>query len=649
MKRLVLRAILISGLMAAGAAQAPAQDGPKMANAIAAMKADDWPTAIRTARQVSDSAARVYAEWRRLRASQGKWSEYVAFVKTHADWPGLPLLRKKGESLIPTGRPAREIIEFFASDAPQTGTGALRLAEALISLGRVDQANAVIAATWQTVPFTAFERQEIARRFASAVKPHHWARTDHMIWEGQFSQAQAMKDYLSPGQRQLVDTRIALRRGKNGVNKMINALPASLKSNPGLAYDRFRWRLRKDLWDGAEELLRTQSTSREALGRPDIWSERRRVLARRALRDGRPRNAYDLARKHNLNPGDPGYTDLEWLAGYIALTRLNRADDAVTHFRRLRKVSVTPITQGRVWYWLGRAHEATGNMEKAAEGYEVAARYQTSFYGQLAAARAKIAPDPRLTGKPEPNWQGAAFLTSTVFRAGTLLHLADERYEGGRFFAHMAETMSEADQAKLGAYLLSIDRPNMALRVAKNAARDGRIIAGPYYPITPLARLNNRVPPELAMAIARQETELNPDATSPVGARGLMQVMPKTAQGVAKRLGLPYSKARLNTDWKYNADLGTAYLAEMLQRYNGSYVLAAAAYNAGPNRADRWISQYGDPRKASVDTIEWIENIPFRETRNYVMRVLEGVGVYRVRLTGQPVNLTIARDLARGR
>ena len=649
MKRLMLRGVCALLVLMSLASAMRAQDGQRMAAAIEAMKADDWPRAARLATQISDPAGRIYYNWRSLRASQGQWRDYVAFVTDHGDWPGLPLLRKKGEYLIPVGRPEAEIIAFFQNDPPQTGTGALRLADALRNLNRTDQADAVIAATWQTVNLTADERREIHRRFGKVVEPHHWSRANHMIWEGEFGQAEAVKEYLSTGRRALIDTRIALRRGKNGVNKMINALPANLTDDPGLAYDRFRWRLRKDLWDDAEKLLRSRSTSRASLGRPEIWSERRRVLARRALRAGRVSNAYDLARNHHLNPGDDGFTDLEWLAGYVALTRLNRPADAVTHFRRLRQGSVTPITQGRVWYWLGRAHEANGNMAKAAEGYTVAARYQTSFYGQLAADRAKIAPDPRLTGKPDVTWQGATFLQSTVFRAGVLLHQADDRYEGGRFFAHMAETMTEAEQAQLGAYLLSIDRPNMALRVAKNAAKEGRIIAAPYYPVTELARLNNRAPAELAMAIARQESELNPDVESPVGARGLMQVMPKTAQGVAKRLGLPYSRKRLKEDWRYNAELGTAYLAQMVQRYNGSYVLAAAAYNAGPHRADRWIAQYGDPRKASVDTIAWIENIPFRETRNYVMRVLEGVGVYRVRLSGDPGKLTIEKDLARGR
>lgn len=648
MARLYLRTLGAALFFMLSLSTATGQDGQKLAQAIEAMKADDWPTAARLVTQIGDQSARTYYDWRKLRASQGTWPEYVKFNRENGDWPGLPLLRKRGEVLIPVGRPANEIVSFFADAAPRTGTGALRLAEALTNLNQADQAQNVIIAAWQSMPLTADERQEIHRRYASILSPHHWARADQMIWEGQFDQAASVKPYLTAGQQALVDTRIALRQGKDGVNKMINALATTYKSDPGLAYDRFRWRLRNDLSDDAERLLRAQSASRAKLGRPEIWADRRRQMARRALRDGRPEIAYELASKHYLSPGTSGYTDLEWLSGYIALKRLGQAEKAVTHFRRLRNVSVSPITQGRVWYWLGRAHEANGNPEKAKEGYTVAARFPTSFYGQLAAARANIPPDPRLTGIPGANWKGARFLSSDIFRTGVLLHQAGERYEGGWFFTHLATSLTEQEQAGLGTYLLSIDRPNMALRVAKRAARDGRIIAAPYYPITELARLNNRVPPELTMAIARQESELNPDVESPAGARGLMQVMPGTAQDVAKQLGVAYSKDRLRQDWRYNADLGTAYLAQMLSRYNGSYVLAAAAYNAGPRRADRWIAQFGDPRRPGADVEAWIESIPFRETRNYVMRVLEGVGVYRVRLTGNPANLTINRDLTRG-
>ena len=212
----------------------------------------------------------------------------------------------------------------------------------------------------------------------------------------------------------------------------------------------------------------------------------------------------------------------------------------------------------------------------------------------------------------------------------------------------MAETMTEAEQGQLGAFLLELGEPNMALRVAKNAARVGRIVPAPYYPVTELASRSSRIPAEFALAIARQESEFNPAVVSSAGARGLMQVLPGTAKGVAQRNGLPYSASRLLNDWQYNADIGTAFLAELLTRYRGSYVLAAAAYNAGPSRANRWIAEYGDPRSSSVDVEDWIESIPFSETRNYVQRVMEALYVYRARLSGETGPLTLLDDLSRG-
>jgi len=629
-------------------AVASAEHGRQFSLAIDAMKANDWPTAARVIAQIPNASAKSYADWRRLRAGQGVWREYLSFLETHQHWPGLPLLRKVGETKIPIGRPSREILAYFQENLPQTGTGTLRLANAFENTGQTQSAQNTVRLAWLTIYLSKSERETLERRYSKALAPHHWTRADNLVWDGQFNQALALKPYLSAGQVKLLETRVALRRGKNGVNKMIDALPASLKTDPGLAYDRFRWRLRNDLWEGGEEILAAQSTSRQKLGKPEVWSDRRRIIARRAMRAKNYKAAYTFASQHHLESSEKGYTDLEWLSGYLKLIYLDDAEKAVEHFRRLRYIAVTPITQGRVWYWLGRAHEATGNAEKANEAYAEAAKFQTSFYGQMAATRLDAAPDPSLGNLSKANWKDAAFQDSDVFKAGVLLQLAGEHYEAGRYFAHMAETMSQSDQSKLGQFLVDLEEPNMALRVAKNAARQGRVNINSYYPVTELAELAKDVPPELVMAIARQESELNQNVESPVGAQGMMQVMPATAKAVAKNIGVPYSLNRLKTDWKYNAALGIGYLDEMLERYNGSYVLAAAAYNAGPHRADRWIREHGDPRLPGTNTEQWIEKIQYRETRNYVQRVLESLQVYRARLTGDETKMVLAKDLKQG-
>ena len=648
MWQLVIIGFFVGLALGSGPTAASTENGRQLALVINAIEGSDWTKAKALAGKISNSSAKVYADWRRLRDGEGSWNEYVRFVKRHSDWPGLPLLRKVGETKIPYGRPSEEILAYFDNELPQTGRGALRLAEAFRSSGNKQAADEVITLAWLTLYLSQSERETFYRLYKKLVSKHVWTRADNMVWDGSFNQALALRPYLTAEQLQLLQTRVALRRGKNRVNKMIDALPKNSLDNPGLAYDRFRWRLRKDIWDTAGDLILERSTSRADLGRPEIWADRRSMITRRFMRDRAYQRAYDIASRHHLRPDESGFVDLEWLSGYLQLIYLNDPEKAVEHFRRLRDTAVTPISQGRIWYWLGRAHEADTNVEKAREAYAVAAKFQTSFYGQLAAERAGIARDTSLGDPGTANWKDATFLTSTVFQAGKLLQQAGEHYEAGRFFAHMAETMDQADQIRLGQFLLDLNEPNMALRVAKNGARMGRVNINSYYPVTELTKLAGSVPPELVMAVARQESELNQNVESPAGAQGIMQVMPLTAKAMAKKLDQTYSFEKLKTDWEYNTKLGVAYLAEMLRRYDGSYVLTAAAYNAGPQRVDRWIREHGDPRRANTNTEQWIEKIQFRETRNYVQRVLEGIQVYRARITGDATTMVLAKDLERG-
>jgi soluble lytic murein transglycosylase len=310
----------------------------------------------------------------------------------------------------------------------------------------------------------------------------------------------------------------------------------------------------------------------------------------------------------------------------------------------------TPISLGRAGYWLGRAAEALGDRDAAADAYAMAAKYQTSFYGQLAAERTGIDPDPALAGPArKADWRSAAFLRRSAGRAALLLHYAGDAGKVWAFLTAMARVEQSAGEIEAMATMaLDMGRPHVAVRVAKIAAGRGMVLMAPYYPVTELALMKGDVDPEMALAIARQESELNPEAVSPVGARGLMQLMPATAKKVARNLGLDYSAAKLTADWQYNATLGQNYLRGLIDEF-GSLPLAAAGYNAGPNRVEQWIAQFGDPRSGSVDMIDWIETIPFLETRNYVMRVMEGLHVYRARIAGTVQPLRLSADLGRTR
>ncbi len=426
--------------------------------------------------------------------------------------------------------------------------------------------------------------------------------------------------------------------------------PVGLTGAAAANWQRMSRLWRRDRFDQAERLLEKITGDRHKLGTPATWAKRREILVRRAARSGRAERGYALASRHHLGPSDGYvYPELEWLAGWIALRKMRQPERALAHFQRFNENVRTPISLGRGGYWLGRAYEAMGDPANASEWYRAAAAHQTSFYGQLAAAKLGLAGNPLITSSDLPDWEKSPALRSDDVRAGVLLHYAGEDKLAFQMFSHLGRRMEGG--AALGALArlgLELGQPHYAVRVAKNAARRGILIYPAYYPITELAGYASKIEPALAMAIARQETELNQNAISPAGARGLMQLMPATAKKVARQIGENYSRARLTEDWQYNARLGQSYLAEQIVTFGGSYVMAAAAYNAGPYRVDQWIGAYGDPRLPGVDMIDWIEAIPFGETRNYVQRVMESLFVYRSRLSGAAGAMTIEQDLARG-
>ena len=400
----------------------------------------------------------------------------------------------------------------------------------------------------------------------------------------------------------------------------------------------------------AENILLHVTGSPLSLGAPSAWADRRLELARRAMREGRAQAAYALASQHFLSPADGYvYSDAEWVAGWAALRGLNDPARAIEHFRRFRESVDTPISLGRAGYWLGRAYEAAGREDEARRWYADAGRYQTSFYGQLAAARIGMGGDAQLTAAELPDWRTHPATDTDEVRLAATLYFAGEDSLAMQTFSHLGQTMPAGALAPLTQLVLDLGQPHYAVRIAKQAAGRGVLIYPAYYPVHEVASYASKVEPAFALSLARQETELNPRAVSRAGARGLMQLMPATAQKVAGWIGEPYDQARLLSDWRYNVRLGETYLAHRTAQYGGSYVMAAAAYNAGAGRVDQWVAEFGDPRLPGVDVIDWIEMIPFEETRNYVQRVVEGLYVYRTRLSGQAGPMTIEQDLARGR
>jgi peptidoglycan lytic transglycosylase len=646
-----IRAISVCVAMALSAAVSANPDngnGKLISAALTAVEDGDMEAAARLGAQISDPIGADLVTWERLRNEDGKWSDYRAFLAKDLNWPGLKRLRRKGEAVIPENANPKRVLAYFKTQLPQTGIGSLRLASAYWSMGQQSNARKEAIRAWTTLSLKNDEEAELYRKYKSVLKGQNLTRLDNLLWRGLAGEADRMLGKVPDANAKLARARIGLQRVSKNIDGLISAVPENLQSDPGLAYDRFQWRIKKGRWDDAQDLLARQTGSVEKLGRPEAWSKRRRGFARRAMRAGDTKLAYRIASRHELSEG-ADFADLEWLSGYIALTKLNNPQKALAHFVNFQGAVKSPVSLGRAGYWLGRTYENLGQYEKSSKAYGQGAKYQTSFYGQLAAEKLGLAPDASLSGKTAvPDWRKAGFLQTPTVQAGLLLNHADDAARMRWFFTHAARKLDKTGLSQLADLALYVDRPSVALAVAKVAALRGIILPEPYFPVTGLARYSTAVPPEVAMSIARRESELNPEAQSPAGARGLMQLMPGTAKKVSKEIGITYSKARLTSDWKYNAKLGTSYLGGLLEKFNGSYILAFAGYNAGPNRAEKWITEYGDPRMDAVDQIEWIENIPYRETRNYVMRVIESLHVYRARLNGKTPPIRLTRDLKRG-
>lgn len=645
----LLARLLILAVFAAPAAVAAqsAGDVAALKRGLALMRAGQWDEALDAAGAPGSIGADI-VQWNRLRASRGSFAESLDFLARRPDWPGLALLRERSEMTIPEEAPAAAVLDFFLNQKPETGTGSLRFARALWDTGAKQEAMAEAIRGWTTLSLSPEEEDGFMVDWPKTLARHHWARMDMLLWRGLTDEARRQLARVDDAHKALATARIALRSDEDGVDGLISHVPAALADDPGLAYERFLWRVRKGRNDSAIELILQRSTSAEALGAPERWAGRRLELARWAMREGKARAAYGLAAGHRLSQGDDR-DELDWLAGYIALQKLGDAQAALTHFRTFAADVDTPISLSRAGYWEGRALEALGRPEEARAAYTRAGQHQTAFYGLLAAEKAGLAMDPGLTG-PEtyPGYDQAGFWSSSPMQAARLSLAAGELYYARRFAAHLSESLDATGLGQLMQWAEDAGAPYLQLSLAKYAiVYHGRVYPRPYFPTPDIGRGNRTVPRALEMAIARRESEFNPGVTSGVGAMGLMQLMPGTAKDMAKRVGVAYEPAKLHDGFAYNTRLGSEYLAYLIERFGRNPVLIAVGYNAGPGRVNQWIEAYGDPRAPDVDVVDWIETIPFAETQTYVMRVTESLPIYRARLTGETQPLDFTAELKR--
>lgn len=624
-------------------AQEPPRIAPRpLASAFDAMQGGRWDVAARLAAR-DGPGAEALIEWHRLRAGLGEPEEILAFLEARPDWPGLDYLRKQGEEAM-THTDFDSVLAFYAGAAPQTGVGVLNLARALTARGRPGEAEVSVVLAWRTMDLSSAEHDAFLEAWPDLLKPHHEARLDMALWRG-LRDVDEMLPLVDGEARKIAEVRRMIEKGSAGVDAALDALPDAARQSPHVIYALFNRHIQKGRSDDAIALILKQSRIEGGLGEPARWAGWRRALARDRMRDGAARTAYDLAAVHGLVEGS-NYSDLEWLAGYIALTYFKDPVLATEHFERFLMAVETPISLGRAGYWIGRAQEAAGNEEAAAIAYELGALHQTSFYGLLAAERGGFPPDPTLAGNETfPPWREAEFAQSELYHAAVLSLAANRLSLAEQFIRHMAEGMERAELGQLAAAVAELNAPHLEVMLGKTAAQSGITLPGPYYALHPMAEMDLPVPMELALAIARRESEFDPVVQSGAGAMGLMQLMPATAAEVARGLGEEHSRARVFNDWQYNARLGAAYLADMARQFDGNIVMISAAYNAGPSRPPQWMTRFGDPRRGGMDVVDWIEHVPFRETRNYIMRVAESLPVYRARLGKDPHPVPFSKEL----
>ncbi|MBV9522165.1 MAG: lytic transglycosylase domain-containing protein [Alphaproteobacteria bacterium] len=644
------RILLLSGFaLCVGATLANAQllsatDRQAYRTAFAAAKAGNWSAAERDAAGAKEPLPRKVLRWLEYRTggSGASFSEIADFVTSNPEWPGEKRLRQRAEEAL-GGVPDSVLRDWFRRYPPITPYGKLREADLMIAAGQQAAGLAQIRDVWINTELSAFDEKSLLQRYPGVIRGEdNIKRLDRLVWDGLVESAHRVMPRVPQEYRLLADARLKLAAAQPGVEAAVAKVPAQLQNDPGLQFERLRWRRRKELYDAALEILLNPPRD---LVRPAAWWTERQALARHALADGKPALAYKIVAKHGLTEG-PAHAEAEFFAGWLALRFLHDPHAAYDHFVALYNAVKLPISLARGAYWAGRAAEEEKSAKQATDWFTAAAKHTTTYYGQLAAA--KLGEAPRIAGEPKPEPAAVAeFHKRELVRALEMLaEIGDDDH-----VASFAERLSELaktpqEHAMLAQLTDSIGRADLSIAVAKKAGYAGVPLINHGYPIHDLPP-GNDVERPLLLAMTRQESAFDHGAVSSAGARGLMQLMPGTASQIAKARQIPFSASRLLTDPHYNLTLGRAYLEDLLDKFNGSYVLSIAAYNAGPARVREWIDNFGDPRTKKADVVDWVESIPFNETRNYVQRVLENLQVYRMRLGGRAVALSLVSDLGR--
>jgi peptidoglycan lytic transglycosylase len=622
--------------------------------AFEALDAGRTDDAKRIVDQGSNKLAAKLFHWAELLhpRSGAAFEDIAAFSDANPSWPSQDVLARRAEEALVERTDDSVVLAWFALRGPMTVDGAMRYIEALFRAGDKDKAIKLIHATWAAGAFGPVQEQAFLKRYKSYIgAEENVRRLDRLIWDGRLEEAHRMLPRVDSEHRALGDARIKLATMSKGADGALRKVPERLSQDQGLIFERLRWRRRKGQEQAALDMLRTAP---QQVTRPEVWWTERSYLARRAITAGRMSDAYEIIRHHGMQDGANGkLTDAEFLAGWVALRFLKKPDVALPHFTRLYEMARFPVTQARGAYWAARTAEATGDKDKAREWYGRAAGYLTTYYGQLAASSLDPAARPPFPESPVPtDEERKAFEGSELVSATRLLQQIGQTIKVKTFVTRLVLNAKTPGEHTLVSELATrIDRPDLAVAASKRSAQTAGVSIPDYgWPVISLPPGDT---PERALVYAtvRQESAFEAAAVSSMGARGLMQVIAPTARAVARKMGIAtdHIDTRLLNEPKLNLTIGRHYLAGLIDDYDGSYVMALAAYNAGPGRLKQWVHDNGDPRRPNVDVIDWIELIPLEETRNYIHRVLENLQVYRQRLGLTQVALSLDQDLRRRR
>ena len=614
---------------------------------IQAMEKSQWTTALKNSKNAKDKSIYNFIQWRHLltTGNQATFYDYMTFIQNNKDYPRISRIKYLAEQKLSTDKISpKKIINWFGVDEPLSGYGMLVLGESFIQTGDSEKGIALIKRGWITAELSRASMKSLSKKYRKYLDSKDYInRADYLAWENKYWDLKRMLPYLPKDYQLLYTARQILMSKSYGVDQAIKNVPQKFKNDAGLNHDRLKWRRKRGRIDSSLEILFSIKNNKDYLVRPDKWWVERAIMTRALIYKNKYETAYKVASQHSLDKGSE-FAEAEWLSGWIALSFLNDPILAVDHFNNFYQNVSYPISLARGAYWLGRSYEKIGDKRQSEDWYREATKYLTTYYGQLAFL--KINPSQNFELEEQADVKDdyrKYFYNKELVKITHLLNELNKDKYTKNILRHLANDNIASGSEILAAELATnISRYDFAIQVSKLASYEKRFHNTFNYPIISVPQyVNGRKIPETAfiLSLIRQESEFDMRANSHVGAQGLMQIMPYTAKLVAKQAKLPYSKSRLTSDPEYNINLGSHYIAGLILQYDGAYPFATAAYNAGPKRVKHWKKINKDPQKKQIDFVDWVELIPFKETRNYVQRVMENYNVYRYILEKKPIKM----------